>query len=88
MNFNIGPLLGHVKSYKMTTVYPIKRIVIHCSATPPSLDIAAGYNRNAIVSNYMSIAPRSPGDDPWYDGGYGEVNGRTRALDSILRARQ
>lgn len=164
----------------MTKIYPVKRIVIHCSATPPSLDIGAkeidewhrkpkkeggqgftriGYNYviaamvanraahrriaesygafflgdyegeshdnlpgylkadpvvtrwnedfitgpdgeavtrawaqalltddpDAIVSNYMGAHPRSPGTDPWYDGYYGEQNGRTRGLETILR---
>ena len=48
----------------------------------------------AIISNYMGIQPRdpegaSPTDtkfaDPWYDGYYGEENGRTRGLEAILR---
>ncbi|MEQ1929835.1 MAG: hypothetical protein ABL957_04780 [Parvularculaceae bacterium] len=51
-------------------------------------------NPNAIASNYAGIQPRdpegdAPGDisvvDPWYDGYYGEANGRTRGLDAMLR---
>ena len=40
---------------------------------------------DAVISNYMGAWPRLPGDDPWYDGYYGEGNGRIRALDGILR---
>jgi hypothetical protein len=51
-------------------------------------------NPDAIIANYKGIGPSdpegdSPGDrilvDPWYDGFYGETNGRTRALDANLR---
>lgn len=52
-----------------------------------------GQNRNAIISNYMSIQPRGQrasslgpsANQPWYDGYYGESTGRTRGLESILR---
>jgi hypothetical protein len=51
-------------------------------------------NPKAIAANYLSIHPfdpegSDPADvrllDPWWDGYYGEDNGRTRGLGSMLR---
>ena len=51
-------------------------------------------NPNAIAANYQGVSPLDPeGDDPgdlrivepWFDGYYGERNGRTRGLDDMLR---
>lgn len=51
-------------------------------------------NPNAIISNYMSVSPRGTAAaqagnaeaySPWYDGYYGENNGRQRALGEMLR---
>lgn len=51
-------------------------------------------NPNAVASNFQAILQLDPeGDDPadanlaypWFDGYYGEVNGRTRGLATMLR---
>ena len=54
----------------------------------------AAQNTNAVIANYFSIYARGPANvaalgnqaiDPWYDGLYGETNGRLTGLTTMLR---